>query len=451
MNFRQRVFFFLSTLRGKRIGKYYHHYLSQVENGIAADTSQKLLSALFDHCKHNVPYYAAIMAKDGQAYEADPIEYLKRFPILTRHGLRQHYEELKSIDLHKRRWYKSSSGGSTGMPAEFILDREYEARSVALTLLYSKLVGKELGEREVQLWGSTRDILNTRQSLSGSAAVKLANICSLNIFRMTSEQMEQYLAILNQQKPKLILAYAYPLYELVKYAEGYKLAILPQRAIMTSAGTLYPFMRETIERAFQCKVYSRYGCREVGDIACERPGVEGFWVAPWGSYVEIVDEQGNPVPDGQEGNILLTCLINYAMPLIRYDIMDRGYLLPKEKIPQRIGGQVLGDVTGRSLESFRKRDGTVITPNYFSKLLYYREWIDKFQVVQKDYEHVEYKFLKTKSDYHPDELDEIKSGTQLVMGKECTVDIKFVDEIPCSDSGKYRFYISEINQDEYQN
>jgi phenylacetate-coenzyme A ligase PaaK-like adenylate-forming protein len=446
---RQTLFFSLVSLRGKRIGKYYRYYLDQVEKGIAADTTKKQLVALLDHCKKNVPYYYEIMNRSDGNYHSDPFEYLKNFPILTREKLRVHFKELQSKDLHQRHWYESSSGGSTGEPARFILDRDFAAQSVALTLLYSKLVGRELGELEIQIWGSLRDIAYSHDSVSAYLANLLSNQMTLNAFRMTPDQMERYLEILNREKAKLILAYAQPLYTLARFSEQKNIFLAPQPAIITSAGTLYQFMRDEIEQVFQCKVYNRYGCREVGDIACERPGMEGLWVAPWGCYVEIVDDDGKSVQDGQEGNILLTCFTNYSMPLIRYSILDRGSLLPEDKKSPKITGQVFREITGRTLDSFRKRDGTIITPNVFTKFLYYRDWIDKFQVIQKDYEHIIYKFVKSNYDCEVSELKEIKSKTQLIMGEDCIVDIEFVSEIAAANSGKYRFCISEVHEQSY--
>jgi phenylacetate-CoA ligase len=448
MNWRQEAFFSLVRLRGKKTGQYYHSYVEQVKKGISEDTIHKLLIGLLDHCRQSVPYYAEIIRRNGGSYKTDPIGYLKTFPILRREYLRTHFEQLKSGDLSQRKWFESSSGGSTGEPARFILDSDCEAHSVALTLLYSKLIGRDFGEREIQIWGSLRDIAYSHDTWSANLANLLSNKMTLNAFRMMPDQMAQYLEILNLKRPKLIIAYAQPLYELARYAERNNILVKRQNAIITSAGTLYPFMRAEIEKVFQCKIYNRYGCREVGDIACERPGIQGLWVAPWGCYVEIVDGQGNIVPDGQEGDILLTCLTNYSMPLIRYSILDRGFLLPKDKIPDHVIGQVLGEITGRTLDSFKKRDGTIITPNYFTKLLYFRDWIDKFQVVQKDYEHLLYKFIKTKYEYQQSELDEIRVGTQLVMGENCKVDFEFVSDIPESSSGKYRFYLSEIHDSE---
>ncbi len=99
-------------------------------------------------------------------------------------------------------------------------------------------------------------------------------------------------------------------------------------------------MREKIQQVFQCRVYDRYGSREFGDMVCENPNMDGLWVAPWGCYLEVVDTHGQRLPDGVEGEILVTSLTNHAMPLIRYKIGDRGVLTPQAHRNEN-GGQVL--------------------------------------------------------------------------------------------------------------
>jgi phenylacetate-coenzyme A ligase PaaK-like adenylate-forming protein len=81
------------------------------------------------------------------------------------------------------------------------------------------------------------------------------------------------------------------------------------KGVMTSAGTLYAFMREKIEEVFRCR-YSNYG--SVSAIACEHPRKRGLWVAPWGCHVEIVDDR-QPSSSREEGDILITSLANFAM------------------------------------------------------------------------------------------------------------------------------------------
>ena len=199
---------------------------------------------------------------------------------------------------------------------------------------------------------------------------------------MTPDRMHEFISILNISKPKLVVSYPEAIYCLAKFAENEGLSIIPQRAIMTAAGKLFPFMRRKIEQVFQCKVFDRYGSREVGDMACEIPGINGLWVAPWGNYLEIVDPEGNRVADGIEGDILVTSLTNYAMPLIRYNIGDRGVLSSPARIKDKYS-QILQEVTGRSMDYFRTQNGAIINPGYFMANLYYRDWIAQYQIIQK--------------------------------------------------------------------
>ena len=261
---------------------------------------------------------------------------------------------------------------------------------------------------------------------------------------MTPDRMREYLGLLNRFSTKLIIAYAQSIYELAQFAERENIFVSPQTAVMTSAGTLFPFMREKIEKTFQCKVFNRYGSREVGDIASECEAHEGLHVFPWGNYVEIVDEKGFPVPNGTEGNILVTNLSNFAMPLIRYFIGDRGTLSQSDHCSCGRQGQILEKISGRNVDVFKKRDGTLVDGEYFTHLLYFKNWVRKFQVVQKDYSHIVFRIIMTGAEYAPEELDEIKEKTRIVMGEDCITSIEFVDDIPLSASGKYRYTISEV-------
>jgi phenylacetate-CoA ligase len=272
----------------------------------------------------------------------------------------------------------------------------------------------------------------------------LTNDRYFNAFRMTPERMRNFLAELNTQPPQLIVAYTQAIYELARFAEKESIPVTPQKSILTSAGTLYPFIREQIERVFGCKVFNRYGSREVGDIACECEAHAGLHVFPWGTYVEIVDEEGNAVPAGVEGNIVVTSLINYAMPLVRYAIGDRGVLAPERVCACGRQGQILAKVTGRNVDAFKTKEGVLIDGEYFTHLLYFRSWVQRFQVVQQDLSTIVFKVVKTAADATEQELTEIVQNTRAVMGADCQVDFQFLADIPPAASGKYRYTISEV-------
>lgn len=188
----------------------------------------------------------------------------------------------------------------------------------------------------------------------------------------------------------------------------------------------------------------RYGSREVGDIAGECSHHTGLHVFPWTNFVEIVDEEDRQVEPGDSGRVLVTSLCSFAMPLIRYEIGDRASFISEGAAPCPCGreGQRIARVLGRTVDTFKAPDGTLINGEYFTHMLYFKSFIEKFQVVQHSPSRIVYRLI-TSSPAPDDDIGEIIRGTRAVMGDECRVEFELVDEIPPSPSGKYRYTISE--------
>lgn len=448
MNMRKLFYSIYSYAQGRNLFKYYNQFLRETNTKIPNNTTQNLLIKLLRYSHMSVPYYAEMMNQinERELLEYQPEMYLQKLPILTKDIIRKNFEQLKSQDIAYRSWYFQKSGGSTGEPLEIIQDQEFLDQTVAIKLLYSYLVsGRDLGEPEVHLWSSERDILGSKIGWKKPISNFLQNTTYINAFqKIDADRAREFMQLLKQKQPKLIIAYSQAMYALAKLVEAEKLKVVPQKAIITTAETLHPWMREKIESVFQCRVYNRYGSREVGDIACERPGYHGLWIAPWGNYVEIVDDNDRPVPPGVEGNIIVTCLINFAMPLIRYKIGDRGILSPHSND----SAQILEQVSGRIVDNFKTSKGDIIPGGYFIQLLavvFNNDRIKKFQVIQKSYNLIHIKIilneLGNKSQF---DFSLINEKIKNVMGKDCDIKVEFVDDIASSISGKYRYTISEV-------
>jgi phenylacetate-CoA ligase len=388
------------------------------------------------------------MERMNGSFARDPVSFLEQFPLLTKSDIRANGAALASADLHRRRWCHNTSGGSTGEPIELIQDVDYSAATVAEMILNFERVGRRVGQPALWIWGSERDILEGSAGLKRRVLNALANDIWVNAFRMGPERMRAVLDALNERPPELIISYAQSAYELARFAERHDVRIAPQSAILTSAGTLYGFMRESIGRVFSCEVFDRYGSREVGNIAWECDAHRGLHAFPWSNFIEVVDENGDRVPPGEEGNIVVTCLTNYAMPLIRYKIEDRGVLSSVTECRCGRKSQMLERVTGRTVDTFRTADGTLVDGEYFTHLLYHRAWIEKFQIVQQDYARVVFRIIPRNGDAPREHLEEIRRGVRAALGADCRVDFEFMSELPRPASGKDRYLVSEVQSDE---
>jgi phenylacetate-CoA ligase len=107
-------------------------------------------------------------------------------------------------------------------------------------------------------------------------------------------------------------------------------------------------------------------------------------------------------------------------------------------------GLRLSRIVGRSVDAFRARDGTLVHGQYFMYSLYYREWLEKFQIVQRDYDDVLYRIVKARDHVPSEDLEEIRRLTRAALGPDCKVEFEFVAEIAPSPSGKFLFVRSEV-------
>ena len=131
------------------------------------------------------------------------------------------------------------------------------------------------------------------------------------------------------------------------------------------------------------------------------------------------------------------------MPLIRYEIGDRGIMAPEGTCPCGRGSQQLTVIRGRTVDCFLAADGSLIDGEYFTHLLYFRRWASRFQVIQRTDGRIEYWIVN--SDSHPAEKDlaDIIRQTRAVVGDR-PVEFHFVPEIYPGPSGKHRYTISEM-------
>ena len=69
-----------------------------------------------------------------------------------------------------------------------------------------------------------------------------------------------------------------------------------------------------------------YGSTEIGLIAKECIKQNGYHICEGHVFVEILGANGEPVPNGEMGNIVVSTLLREGMPMIRYNTEDIGII-----------------------------------------------------------------------------------------------------------------------------
>jgi phenylacetate-CoA ligase len=405
---------------------------------------QRQLKQLLRHASQTVPYYSDMLSETGAIQDGEV--NLSRFedvPLLTKTELREQNTRLRSTEPGSN-ITKNTSGGTTGEPVEFLQDDNYLFSNNANRIYYHRLAGRELGEPWIKLWGDESDLFDERQSLNDRLADFVLNRHVLNSYRMGEDEMAEYVGRINEIQPKSMEVYVESMDELAKFIEENDLDVHSPNGILTTAGTLHQPVRERIERVFDAPVLNKYGSREVGTVACEAPQENGLRIFDHTHYVEVVDDEGNSLPPGEDGELAITVLTNYTMPLIRYRIGDMGIMKERPKGANH-PFSMLETVTGRVTDHFRALDGDLVYPGHLRKVLYHRDWIKKFQIRQTEIDRVVYRIVVSKKQSPPQsELGEITSRTRDLLGKDITVEFEYPTKIETSDSGKYRCTISEV-------
>ncbi|MCJ7445192.1 MAG: hypothetical protein MUO26_11830 [Methanotrichaceae archaeon] len=205
-------------------------------------------------------------------------------------------------------------------------------------------------------------------------------------------------------------------------------------------------MRNKIRQVFNCEIYDNYGLNDGGVSAFECSEHCGLHIDTERGIMEIVSEDGTQIERG-EGHILATSLFNYALPFIRYDTGDIGYLLDSVCSCGR-KYKLLREIIGRTMDLLITPEGKVIHGNFFDDIIMI-ENIREYQIVQESLEKVIIKLVS--GDGFDDncllKIEEIikkrSSGWQ--------IEFRLLDKIERTKAGKSKIIINNLTNNNIYN
>ncbi len=153
-------------------------------------------------------------------------------------------------------------------------------------------------------------------------------------------------AYLDALAPELISGDPVSLAELAELAVHHR-----PRALLSTSMALSQGLRQHLEARFACPLLDLYSMNEAGPIAVWRPTEQAWQPLQPGLFIEIVDDDGRPLPEGELGEITLTGGFNPLLPLLRYRTGDHARWV------RRPSGWMLADLHGRSPVRFACTDG----------------------------------------------------------------------------------------------
>lgn len=416
----------------------------------AAQRAQARLSATLLHAHRHNPWYRQRLGAAGVVRDdAVRLEAFHDVPVLEREELRRQFDALACNDRIEGRYEINRSSGSTGHQVRFLQDRDYGDWRRAAQILAESWAGYWYGMPKVLLWGSPQDLELGHETLRLRMGRWLRNETCLSAFDMAPASMIEYLDRIDALKPFAVHGYADCVFELARMAKRLRRQPHRPQAVMTTAVTLYPHMRDAIAEVFG-PVFNHYGAREAGLIAAETADHDGLMVIAAINHVEILRPDGTPCGPSEPGDVVVTNLTNRTMPLIRYRIGDVAAW--KDPRADAKVWPVLEKVLGRSDDFIRLSDGSAVAPEMIEYLLVLvlndEDWYDQFQAHQESLDVITVSLVLSPTGAACEKLsrrlEEVAQAIGRAVRNMCRVDVKIVDHLAPTPSGKHRRVTSAV-------
>lgn len=391
---------------------------------------------LINHANNNVPYYK------GKFDEIKNLDDLSKINFLSKENILNNTESLKAKNINEKRIFKDSTSGSTGKSLYYFRDSlNYYRKAVGYRC--DARAGYNIGSKVLYLWGADRDILNNKSLYKKLKDKFIYKEKRMSTYHMTKDDMKNYVNELNTFKPDIVIAYPTPLFYFADFLEKNNIKTRQLKGIITSAETLFPFQREKIEKVFNCKIFNRYGCREVGNIASECEVHDGLHINSDHVVVEIINSNGEQCETGELGEVVITELDEYAFPLIRYKIGDIG-VLSNNLCSCGRGLPLLKTIEGRVFDLIIGENGNMVGGTFWTLLKHKINGWDKFQIIQEKKGQVHI-IVENNSEIKDDFNIRLIKIVKEKLGDNMKVKVDIVDKIPLTKTGKFRWVISKIS------
>jgi len=407
---------------------YYNKYMKHM-NFTRKQTQEYQLDRLQSLVKHaytTVPYYKKLFDKLSiKPADIKTLEDYKKIPALDKETVIKSYKQLRSTKKYKG--VEMSSGGSTGNRVVVFKDKRYYEISRAVWMRDLASLGILTGQRVAWMWGSELENAPIRERFLNRLLWKLNRRITFNTFSYSDVELENWLTKeYNRFRPKSIIGYADPLYQIARFIRDNKLKVHSPEIIISTAERLEH--RKEIEKIFGCKVIDLYGCREITIIALEDLDYN----------MHSSDDFVHTEVDN-DGNIMITPLESYGMVLLRYKNGDIGKKAVRGNRKDMHPFSRLDIEVGRDSEMLVRTNGKKLMSPFIGFLAAEAKLnVGEYQVVQKSLRDIDLNIVKGKQ-FRQGDVSKLKAIIVQLLG-DVDVTVNYVKKYPLETSGKKLAY-----------
>lgn len=441
-----------ASLRGLylRSWRYGHETERLVEEALGRETwslkhwrtwQQERLAYVLHRAATQVPYYREQWAARRRRGDRASWEYLENWPVLGKESLRENPRAFVADDCHLYRMFHEQTSGTTGKPMKLWWSlktvREWYALCEARCRSWN---GVSRYNRWVMLGGQLV-IPVTQQRPPYWVQNKGLNQLYMSSYHLTPGRFEYYLDAIARYHPTHVMGYPSSVSALAQAVLESGREDLGMIAAITNAEPVHDYQRTTIAQAFKCAVRETYGLAEIV-VAASECAETRMHLWPEVGWVEVMDNNQSLL-DGASGNFVCTGLLNADMPLIRYEVGDRG----------RINFDSENCSCGRTLPAISRIEGrtndVLIAPDgrrvYWLNPVFYGLPVRESQIIQEKLNRLRVRYVPA-PDFTRDTERSIIDRIQARMGKVEVV-MESINAIPRGPNGKFRAVVCELSRE----
>lgn len=407
--------YMVDFLGGTHIVKMYNLYKKEqlLPKAILNTIRTKRLEQLFNIAKSSTQFY-----KNALDYNS--------LEIIDKPTVRKFYDHFISSTF-KKPFYAKSTGGSTGIPLNYLSTGESRSAMWAGIFMSWKVAGYQWGDKVAFIAGTAI----AKSNLKHKIFYFLLNIDVYSVYDLSDKRIQDYLTLLDKSKVNIIYGYASALGHIANYILKHGPFQFPHlKGVVCTAEVLTKQTRHAIQTAFFVPVYNQYGCNEAGISAFECKEHKMHLISSR-SYYEI----------NQSGNLISTDLTNKGFIMMKYKTGDMIEIDENASCSCSSNYPIITNLLGRTCDIVTDYEGHSVHSCFFNILFRDDTSINQFQVVFNKNEIKIYLKVDPSKAVHADYekyITEIKKHLHFDHYK-----IIFNAPFLKSDNAKHRFVIDE--------
>ncbi|MBQ9820961.1 MAG: hypothetical protein IJM58_02450 [Muribaculaceae bacterium] len=385
---------------------------------------RKNLISFLKYLRTNVFFAGFLQDVDEAIIENSPYDVIKLLPITDKDLIRDHFDLIHNVCYRGESNY---TGGSTGSPFHYIVDKQSLSKTIGYTLSSWRVFGNYDFEDNVLVVGGSS--LGDKESLKKAVLHYLQRRTYVSGGEITLNNAIRFADIINEARKQIVL-YGYPSsiceYVNILNDKGISINIDNIKSVLTTSETLSLDRREHLQSFFRKKVVNLYGARD-GGISAVSINDEEFYYNGCDCFVENIEFDGN-------NELVVTNLFSHAFPFVRYRIGDVA------DVSTCLNGYPfkLSNLLGRTRDFIKIADGGRVHGSLINKILKPYPIVE-YQIVQHSDTSCDISLVASHDFNH----DAVEDDFFNVLAS-LVLRFHYVDSIPRLKNNKLRNIISEL-------